>query len=295
MSAAPQSPVDNFSLAAQGVAKTFFDFSGRHAGARAGAGPNPAAGGRRRRAKLAGLQVRYLQEYAELMRSALGRPAAESSSERAGPPFSSPSGGAILVRLPAAQLPHQCQVHGGLVERSTRSLVRSDEDSAAGPPSAERISSAYSCRYAPEGLRAWRRRLRRLRRDLTGPGPGPACRPENRRNLRNSLCRQGKIVNRGLRRRRHQVFGSRPVMVVKRGAILAPHMDKVKHQVTRFWGQEAVIVSCLCRRGGAIGTTTVTFTGTRRTAVYPSVGRSMSRSTARLSRYASAGRDRSSN
>src|SRR5882672_148099 len=90
MSAAPQSPVDNFSLAAQGVAKTFFDFLGGMQGPGPGAGQIPPQADAGAAAKLAGLQVRYLQEYAELMRSALGGPAAESSSERADHRFSSP-------------------------------------------------------------------------------------------------------------------------------------------------------------------------------------------------------------
>lgn len=88
MSAAPQSQVDQFSLAAQGVAKTFLDYLGSAAGLGAGQLPPSADAGAA--AKLAALQARYFQEYAELMRVALGGPAAEPSSERADHRFSSP-------------------------------------------------------------------------------------------------------------------------------------------------------------------------------------------------------------
>ena len=87
MSAAPQSPVDQFALAAQGVAKAFFDCLATTPGAVVGQLPQADAGAA---SKLAVLQARYFQEHAELMRSALGGPAAAPSSERADPRFSSP-------------------------------------------------------------------------------------------------------------------------------------------------------------------------------------------------------------
>jgi polyhydroxyalkanoate synthase len=87
MSAAPQSPVDQFSIAVQGVAKTFFDCLSAQAGL--GAGQFPPQADVSATPKLAALQARYVQECVELMRS-LGGPAADSLPERPDHRFSSP-------------------------------------------------------------------------------------------------------------------------------------------------------------------------------------------------------------
>jgi polyhydroxyalkanoate synthase len=81
----PQSPAEQFSQAAQGLMRDFFERLGVSAGSSPGALPAAEA------STFAALQSRYLQEHAELLRSALsGSNGARESSERRDARFSSP-------------------------------------------------------------------------------------------------------------------------------------------------------------------------------------------------------------
>jgi len=85
MSATPQAPVDGFSLATQGFMKSLLDALGGP-----GSGQPQQALGAAEASKFAALQLRYFEEQARLLQSALGDAAGDGSSDRADHRFSSP-------------------------------------------------------------------------------------------------------------------------------------------------------------------------------------------------------------
>src|SRR5215831_7131362 len=88
MAAEPQTPIEQFSLTAQGVMKDFFE----RLGASTAPGQTTTLPGAAEAAQFAAIQANYFREHAELLRSVLGSAngGAREPSERGDPRFSSP-------------------------------------------------------------------------------------------------------------------------------------------------------------------------------------------------------------
>src|SRR5262249_7676473 len=87
MASTPQAQED-FSLIAQGLMKNFFEQLGVPAGA--DSGQSSGAPGVADASRFAELQLRYFQEHAQLLSSALGSSAADGAPDRSDHRFSSP-------------------------------------------------------------------------------------------------------------------------------------------------------------------------------------------------------------